>query len=327
MNDKRLALIMSSYKRPERLYRQLACMLRQTYRHFRIFVTVKGVPQYICDTMFQGAFRDEIEAGLVNIRFDPNKNQLSNYLDAVRGVDPDEFDLFVKIDDDDFYAPHFLENLNQCHQGLPASASSFLWGKSPLFSDGYVMGWFDKFPGGSGCAVCPSIICDLLLYEQVPAEARRRWLEENYPELKLCRRDDRYGMREDNLILNFARMYGYFNRWSSLPRPERKNLFIPKRFGASVIRPDQRYLSSSFRNMNKIVSTDPRRWEYAVCLKRQEGRYEPAFVFDGRIAAADGSWNLPVEFFMYRSKLVLHQGKRCEYIHRGCDVYEPVDHA
>lgn len=324
MTDKRLAIILCSYKRPEELYRQLACLFRQTYRRFKVFVTVKGVAQYVFETLYQGAFSDEIQAGLLEIRFDPNKNQLSNYLDAIRGVDPEAFDLFVKIDDDDFYSPGFLEYINERHRHRPVTDSSFLWGRATMVSGGYGLAWFDKFPGGSGCAVSPPVIRDLLRYEKVPVAERREWLAGNFPGVEFSRKNDQYGMCEDNLIRELAQSYGYFNRWSSLPRSGRKGMFIPRRFGNSVTRPSEHYVSSRFREHNSVVTVDPGRWEYAVCLRHEDDRYESAFVFGDRIDAADGSWSAGVLRFTYRDRLVMDGQDAREYVHEGCDVYAPI---
>ena len=65
-----------------------------------------------------------IDAGRVTLRLCPNRNQLTNFMDTVRGLDISSYDLFAKIDDDDFYDPDYFRHVADFHALLPDGYSS-----------------------------------------------------------------------------------------------------------------------------------------------------------------------------------------------------------
>ncbi len=112
-NDKRILVMISSYKRPLLLSGQLIRFANQTYDHFDISVSVKGAPEKYVRQTFMQEWEPLIKSKKLTVRFDKNKDQLANLLDTVRNVNLDNYDYFCKVDDDDWYAPTYLEEVNE----------------------------------------------------------------------------------------------------------------------------------------------------------------------------------------------------------------------
>lgn len=102
-----IAVLLSSYKRFTDLQHQIYTMLNQDEPPQAIFVAVKGYSEYFINKFLKKKF-EKFES--VKIKCVPNKNQLSNLLDCIRDEDPDQFDYFLKIDDDDFYPNDYITN-------------------------------------------------------------------------------------------------------------------------------------------------------------------------------------------------------------------------
>ena len=108
----RFLLLLSSYKRPMLLSGQILRFMNQTYSNFTLSVSIKGTPQEQIKSTFFKEWQPFINQKRVYIRFDENKEQLSNLLDTARNFDISKYDYFCKIDDDDWYAPTYLEEVN-----------------------------------------------------------------------------------------------------------------------------------------------------------------------------------------------------------------------
>lgn len=106
-------ICISSFKRPIFLSGQILRMKNQTYQNFDINVSIKGVTKSYMEEIIFNEWDDLFKNKKLNISFDTNKNQLSNLMDTVRNVDLDKYDYFCKIDDDDWYAPDYLESVNK----------------------------------------------------------------------------------------------------------------------------------------------------------------------------------------------------------------------
>lgn len=106
----KIAALMSSYKRPNDLVKQILALLHQTY-DCHIFVAVKGLSERDIDTCIRPLFTKELEAGKLHLAYYSNKSQFNNILDCYRGFDIEQFDLYCKIDDDDIYFPTYLEDV------------------------------------------------------------------------------------------------------------------------------------------------------------------------------------------------------------------------
>lgn len=124
---RKMALCMASYKRPVDLQRQIFSMLNQSYDKdfFHLFVAVKGISEFHLNTFVIPQFQHFIDEGRLTIRYFPNSNQLTNLLDCTRGLDVSEYELFLKIDDDDFYSRDYLSTINEFYTSLPQHYSCF----------------------------------------------------------------------------------------------------------------------------------------------------------------------------------------------------------
>lgn len=105
-------LCISSFKRPIFLSGQILRMMNQTYQNFDMSVSVKGVNKEWAEKTFVKEWQPLIDKGRLILRFDPNGYQMHNFLDTVRDIDRTKYDYFCKIDDDDWYTPDYLEDVN-----------------------------------------------------------------------------------------------------------------------------------------------------------------------------------------------------------------------
>ncbi len=108
----KILVMISSYKRPLLLSGQIIRFQNQTYQNFDISVSIKGAPENWVKKMFMQEWQPLMAKGRLFVRFDENKNQLSNHLDTLRDIDLDKYDYFCKVDDDDWYVPTYLEHVN-----------------------------------------------------------------------------------------------------------------------------------------------------------------------------------------------------------------------
>ncbi len=123
--EHRILAITYSFKRPIFVSGQVFRMRNQEYRNFKYSVSVKGVPEDAARHMLLREWQQFIDDGWLKVRFDTNKTQFSNFLDTVRAVDLDDFDYVCKIDDDDWYAPDYLKNVNIALRQNPGASISF----------------------------------------------------------------------------------------------------------------------------------------------------------------------------------------------------------
>ncbi|MBR5130224.1 MAG: hypothetical protein IKV03_03275 [Alphaproteobacteria bacterium] len=113
MHEKRILVMISSWKRPLLLSGQIIRFANQTYDNFDISVSVKGANELWVRNTFMQEWQDLMDSGKLRVRFDENKDQLANLLDTTRDIDINDYDYFCKVDDDDWYAPTYLEEVNE----------------------------------------------------------------------------------------------------------------------------------------------------------------------------------------------------------------------
>ena len=113
IKQNRFLLMMSSWKRPMLLSGQILRFMNQSYNNYTISVSIKGAPEDWIRSTFMKEWQPFIDQGNLLVRFDENKEQLSNLLDTIRNIPLNEYDYFCKIDDDDWYAPNYLEEVNK----------------------------------------------------------------------------------------------------------------------------------------------------------------------------------------------------------------------
>lgn len=106
----RIAVLLTSYKRLIELEHQIYTMVHQTYAAAVIYVAVKGYAEHFVRRFLGIKFA---EFKNVKIRVMPNRNQLSNLLDCIRGEDVSDIDYFLKIDDDDHYPNDYIAKVRE----------------------------------------------------------------------------------------------------------------------------------------------------------------------------------------------------------------------
>ena len=133
----RYLLMVSSFKRPIFLSGQIYRLLNQTYQNFDISVSIKGSSNdYGFASTFSREFDGLKDTGKVFIRFDNNGKQLSNLLDTIRYLDIKNYDYFCKIDDDDWYAPDYLESVNRNLNRIPKNKQTL---SSTSYHEGLIL--------------------------------------------------------------------------------------------------------------------------------------------------------------------------------------------
>ncbi len=110
--EHRFLLCMSSFKRPIFASGQIFRLMNQTYQNFDISMSLKGVDEGWSNLTFEKEWKKLKEDKRLFVRYDPNRGQFHNFLDTVRDFNLDDYDFYCKIDDDDWYAPTYLETVN-----------------------------------------------------------------------------------------------------------------------------------------------------------------------------------------------------------------------
>lgn len=129
----RIAVLIASYKRFEYLVRQVHCMLNQTVG-VDVFVAVKGMSRFHVEGILRPMFAGAIEKGRLHLDYFANSNQLTNLLDTVRRHDYRQYDLFARVDDDDFYTPRYMEEVQEFHRLIKPGYSSYHDGQAFYFN-------------------------------------------------------------------------------------------------------------------------------------------------------------------------------------------------
>ena len=208
--QRRIACLLPSYKRFKDLQRQMWCLMDQDETDFHLFVAVKGMAEADFHRLLLPQFSHFVEEGRLTLRLFPNRNQLSNLLDCVRGLDVSGFDLFAKLDDDDVYARDYPSLVQQFHSMLPEAVGSFYTG-----CGGYLRsarGFPVVAQGAFSCfgptIVFPQKVLRLLqLFEQNPQQAASLFPEADQPFLRSC-----LGLHEDSLLHFFNSRCSACNR-------------------------------------------------------------------------------------------------------------------
>ena len=197
----RFLLCMSSFKRPIFISGQVFRFMNQTYQNFDISLSFKGVDESWSRLTFEKEWHQLRKDGRLFLRYDPNRRQLSNLLDTVRDMDLSKYDYFCKIDDDDWYAPEYLENINTELNKIGPADITHTTNTYVLTED--ITKTYMNMNGSdmSGATMCFSrkIIEMALEIEQYP-ERVAEWLPEEPGGLEIA--------REDRLLHHLARKIG-----------------------------------------------------------------------------------------------------------------------
>lgn len=257
--ERNIALCLSSYKRFSDLHRQIYTMMSQSYSRLHLFVAVKGMSEYAFHKILRKQFQSFIDEGRLTLRLFPNKNQLSNFMDTIRDVDVSAYDLFAKIDDDDYYCPDYVKTINGFHNTIPDDQSSYLqdehWVRYE--NEGFTTlrrAYYGDF--GATIVLSRSALAMIRTCELHPDK-----IGELVPEAV----DNHYGFREDNLMHKIMRPLGCQNIANYLRERGIEYHMIYQRANASVMRGG--IVSSEFWENNLKVTQDPSRFEHVVELR------------------------------------------------------------
>lgn len=232
---RRMALCLASYKRPVDLQRQIYAMMHQSYDadYFHLFVAVKGVSEFLLRSFVIPQFQDYIDAGRLTIRYFPNSNQLTNLLDCTRDLDLSDYELFLKIDDDDFYSPDYLRLINEFYTTIPQHYSCY-------FSD---MTWMLHQYGGLSTLsremfyVCgPSLVMSREVMELVRRSEREPEIIRDAMAWGGGQAHTCIAYMEDNFIHRLMRMHGCSNIAPFLASRGIRHFILYQASNASVMR-------------------------------------------------------------------------------------------
>lgn len=261
--NRKMALCLSSYKRFEDLQRQIYCMMHQSYHHFHLFVAVKGISSFLFQSVLIPQFQEFMDEGRLTMRWFPNKNQLSNLADTIRGLDTTDYELFLKIDDDDFYGPDYLRTINEFHSEIPQHHCS-------CFND---WNWVHyKYRGisslqkefyhvfGATMVLTRSVMKRLMTCEEHPEMINpviQRWYK--------VPGHGNIGFSEDNFIHKLMLENGWSNIAPFIAKKKIIHHVIVQKANASVTRGAM--LEEEFQEANTAVAHDARSFEYVLSLR------------------------------------------------------------
>lgn len=246
--DCKIAACLSSYKRLTDLQRQVWCMMDQNYPNLHVFAAVKGIPEGTYRRTVLPLFEHFIQEGRLTMRLFPNKNQLSNFLDTVRDIDVNGYDLFAKIDDDDLYGRDYLQSVNNFHLHLPPEFSSFYCGPGEYLS---ARGGYPFSGGGFFSCFGPTLVFSRHVLEKLMAcESNPRMISKISPRLPHAG----YGFTEDNFMHMIMLDTGSTNRTRYVQEMSLPMHLVIQTSNTSVMRGG--LVPGDFRDRNWNISTN-----------------------------------------------------------------------
>lgn len=150
---------------------QILRFMNQTYDNYKVSVSLKGTQREWIEKTFMKEWQPFIDQSRLMLRYDVNKDQLSNQLDPVRDIDLEAYDYFCKVDDDDWYVPTYLEEVNEWlnkEENIDLSGTSNM---TVLNNGDIVVDMSYNESNWSGNTLCLSrkAIKDLLVLEENPS--------------------------------------------------------------------------------------------------------------------------------------------------------------
>lgn len=175
----KIAVMFCSYRRLSRLVGQIHTLLNQTHPPEKLFVAVKGYAQRDVKKHISKHF---LHDNRVVIKCAPNRHMITNLLDSVRDEHIDDFDLIIKIDDDDIYPVDLIEttikHFTQAKKQNPQIAGIGYACTNAIEDNGRHIGQhiYPFRRGKSGTlghimTFTPKVLQWLFLYEKNPEEA------------------------------------------------------------------------------------------------------------------------------------------------------------
>lgn len=278
----KVAGMLSSYKRLQDLCRSIYCFMDQDYLDFHLFVAVKGIPESITNTLQLSQFKHFIDEGRLTIRMYPNRNQLSNLLDTIRDLDISDYNVFVKLDDDDYYPRNYIRNMATYHSFFTQDINSYI---SRTSLDIISQKENIPFVGSARCPARHSLgalqaytkdtINNLFLYEKDPDTVINSL---NNKSIADAIKNGGFGLAEDALALNLMKDSGscynrdFYNNAYPYSCGE-STVFIYSRLGDSATRNKRsNYLSKELKEIGRH-HTNPVKYnidQYIVQVQHHE---------------------------------------------------------
>lgn len=275
------AVLISSYKRLNDLTRQIFSFRQQTCKDLHLFVAVKGISEYAFEREFKPLFHSLLEEDFLTLRHYPNKNQLSNLLDTIRGENIDDYDLFLKVDDDDSYELHYVEDIVRFHQQRPPTHSSryqpgslgkitVLQSYCPVRQQGH--DW-----SGNSMALRKHVIEILFQIEADPTlDTLSRFMENPANRLN-------FGFHTNELIESILKEKKELDeRFDYIFKQKRPFHLIVNKTNLSLTRDADYFLSREFRMANDNLSKGDHLWEHHLILNYKRW-HEEVLLFHNKI--------------------------------------------
>lgn len=121
-------------RRMENLDRLLPLFMVQPYGNCHVFVAVKGMTEDNFTSLVLPRYEHWIRQGRVTLRHYPGKNQVSDLIDTVRGVELSPYDLFVFPREELLCSSGFLERINRLHARLSPHHCSYEQGECRMLT-------------------------------------------------------------------------------------------------------------------------------------------------------------------------------------------------
>ncbi len=258
-------------------------MMNQTYSNFHLFVAVKGITENVHDAILMEYFRHFIEDGRLTLRLFPNKNQLSNFVDTVRDLDISEYELFAKIDDDDFYGLEYVDQVNRFHSMIPAHHSSRVMKHRYISSRA---GFSTLEENHESCLGSSMVLTREAMELLMECEKNPHRIKELLPAGEHEQHwGYKFGFAEDNMMRFIMNQKGWSSRDPFLDE-EQSFHYIVQRSNASVMRGN--LVNDEFRQeVDDIREDSPLLHEHVLALEHPE--WNDVFVMRGTRGYRPGS--------------------------------------
>jgi hypothetical protein len=120
----RVLCFTTSYKRPYYVYNTINNILNQTYKDFYYCVNI-ALNNMEEKSLYEWLLSDFNQDIRLKVIYNKNNHQQINYVNAMKGMDDTDYDLFIKIDDDDIYHKQYIEKSIEIFQKENCDILSF----------------------------------------------------------------------------------------------------------------------------------------------------------------------------------------------------------
>lgn len=100
----------TSYNRPYELYNTINSILNQTYKDIKYSVAI-NIDNKEDEIKYKSLLSGFVSDKRLSLMFTKNKTQHENYLYPIKNGKYENYNLFIKVDDDDIYKSDYIDNL------------------------------------------------------------------------------------------------------------------------------------------------------------------------------------------------------------------------